>query len=124
MSNTLAKPQTLADLLGVPDAPPAAARFEDLVDVADAKAFGAAILDSREFKQYIVDGLRLGTLPGFAGVLRFFLEHALGKPVERVEHTGAGGGPIVTEVRRVIVRADDPIEAIDDDAAAPTTRIH
>lgn len=80
-----------------------------LAEIEDGRAFGLAVLNSVEFKRYILMGLSLGTLPGFAGILRFWLEHAVGKTPDRVELTGKNGGPIetVTEVRRVIVRPSE-----------------
>lgn len=47
------------------------------------KAFSRAVLDSREFKRYIVDGLLTRELP--AAVITRIMDHAWGKPVERVE---------------------------------------
>jgi hypothetical protein len=43
-----------------------------------------------------------------SAVITRLMDHAWGKPVERVEHTGKGGEPIVTEVRRVIVHVQEP----------------
>jgi hypothetical protein len=101
--------ESLADFLGtnLPD-PPFEAHKLCLEDITDSKAFALAVLDSREFRQYIVSGLTLGNLPGFASILGKLMDHAWGKPPERVEHTGKDGKPIetITEVRRVIVRAD------------------
>ena len=95
-----------------------------LEDITDPKAFGLAIMNSLEFRRYIVSGLLLGNLPGFAGILRFYLEHALGKPPDKIEITGKDGQPIqtVTEVRRVIVRPDPPID--EEENAPPPTVTH
>ena len=76
--------ETLSEFLGVSLAPDAPAP-DRLEDIADAKAFGNAVLQSREFRLYILSGLALGDLPGFTSVLLFLLGHAVGKPVERVE---------------------------------------
>lgn len=103
--------ESLADFLGVRGA--LAGRPEDdedrapsLLDITDPQAFAQAVLGSLEFRMYIVNGLCLGNLPGFTTLLGRLMDHAWGKPVERVEHTGKDGQPIesVTEVRRVIIR--------------------
>ncbi len=97
------KIQTLADYLGT-DAPvapdPDGPRLED---IADSRAFAIAVLGSREFRTYIVSCLTLGTIP--PALLMRMMDYAWGKPPDRIEHTGKDGAPIVTEVRRVIVRA-------------------
>jgi len=80
-----------------------------LEDITDSKTFALAVLNSSEFRRYIVSGLVLGNLPGFAGILMRMMDYAWGKPVDRVEHTGKDGNPII-EVRRVVVRADSTIE--------------
>lgn len=97
--------ESLADFLGVRAAPeaPAEPSVRDLVDVSDPKKFCEGIVASYEFRQYIISGFSLGTLP--AAVVCRVLDHLWGKPLERVEHTGKNGTPIVTEIRRVIVRA-------------------
>jgi hypothetical protein len=89
-------------------------RFED---ITDAKAFALAVLSSREFRQYIVNSLALGTLP--PGVITRLMDYGWGKPPDRVEHTGKDGQPIetVTEVRRVIVHETRRPE--DEDVDAP-----
>jgi hypothetical protein len=101
------QPQSLAEYLGtappsieVPDGP----RLEDIAN--DAVTFCKAVLNSREFRQYIVNGLVLGSVPS-AVMLRVMDMAGWQKPPERVEHTGKDGQPIetITEVRRVIVRA-------------------
>jgi len=99
--------QSLADFLGVnplPDAP----QEPTLVDITDPAAFARAVLESREFRQYIVTGLTLGNLPGFTSILQRLMDAAGNWPkaTSRIEHTGKDGDPIVTEVRRVIVRAE------------------
>jgi hypothetical protein len=110
------KPQSLAEYLGMNDPPPEPTG-DRMEDITDPKAFGEAILFSREFRQYIMDGLRFGSTPGFAGILKFFLEHTLGKPPDKLELTGKDGQPIetVTEVRRVIVRVASQPHDLDQD---------
>ena len=74
--------ETLADYLGAPLIGPPK---ENLEEISDVKAFGLAVMNSLEFRRYILTGLTLGNLPGFSSVLLFLLAHAVGKPVERVE---------------------------------------
>lgn len=107
--------QSLADFLDVPDPRPEDKRpdtdYETLLDVTDPKVFCQKLLETREFRQYLMNGIVLGDLP--PAVMCRVIDHAWGKPVERIEHTGKAGAPIITEVRRVIVRAenqdDEPI---------------
>lgn len=76
--------QSLADYLGTsdstaaPDAetPPAAASLK-------GKEFAQAVLDSQEFRDYIVASLKLGEIPSVI-VVRM-MDYAWGKPVERLE---------------------------------------
>lgn len=105
------KPASLADFLGVPDprpvedVPQQEPSFSDAVDIVDPSTFCKRIVGSREFRQYIMNGIVLGDLPSAIGTR--LMDHAWGKPPERVEHTGKDGGPIeaITEIRRVIVKA-------------------
>jgi hypothetical protein len=95
---------TLANVLG--EATPTLESELSLIDITDPKAFIEALLKSREFRLYVVNGLVSYTFP--PSLLIKLLDHLWGKPPERVEHTGKDGKPIelVTEVRRVIVRVD------------------
>lgn len=100
--------KSLAEHLGVPDPRPEEKRgvdFEELANIEDATKFCQKIVQTREWRQYIMNGVVLGDLP--AAVATRIMDHAWGKPPERIEHTGAGGNPIVTEVRRIIVRANE-----------------
>lgn len=113
--------ESLATFLGVQLPDPAAAppadgpAFEELVDVSDPQKFCQGIVASREFRQYILTGILLGGKDGLPpAVMCRIIDHAWGKPVERVEHSGKDGAPIVTEIRRIIVR---PNEVYDDEAA-------
>lgn len=105
------KQQTLADILGVQDQRPEDVRpatdFEELVDISDPTIFCQRILQTREFRQYIMNGIVLGDLP--PAIVGRIMDHALGKPPERIEHTGKDGAPIesVTEVRRIIIHVAD-----------------
>lgn len=96
----MAQPKTLADLLGTSELP---ARLEDVA--GDATKFCEAVLNSAEFRQYVVSGLLLGSIP--AAILSRVMDVA-GWPKSADVHkfVGANGGPIevVQEVRRVIVR--------------------
>lgn len=71
------------------------------------KDFARHVLDSIEFRRYIITALNIGELPP-AIILRM-MDYVWGKPIEKVEHehTGKDGQPIVTEVRRVIIRASE-----------------
>lgn len=110
--------ESLADLLGVPDprpaedVPAAEPSFSGAVDIVDPVKFCQRIVGSREFRQYIMNGVVLGDLPSAIGGR--LIDHAWGKAPERIEHTGKDGAPIVTEIRRIIVR---PNEVYDDEAA-------
>ena len=103
--------QSLADYLGAGDAGAAAddptpgrLEFDSLLSVKDAKEFCRKLCSSELFRRFVLDGLMTGALP--PAIATRLMDHGIGKPVERVEHTGKDGDPIVTEVRRVIIRAD------------------
>lgn len=102
--------QSLAEYLGTAPAvgpADAAARAPQLEDISNAREFALAVLDSRDFRLYIVNCLTLGNIP--PAVLCRLMDYAWGKPADRVEHTGKDGQPIelISEVRRVIVRAGE-----------------
>lgn len=108
----VAKAQSLADLLDVEDPRPEDARadlpLEDetvaALDISDPKEFCKKILESREFRRYIMHGIVLGDIP--PAVLSRVMDQGWGKVTEKLEHTGKDGKPIeVTEIRRVLVRA-------------------
>jgi hypothetical protein len=116
------QPRSLAEYLGTsPAAREEGPRLEDIA--GDAEAFCKAVLNSREFRSYIVNGLTLGALPA-AIIIRIMDMAGWQKPPERVEHTGAGGAAIVTEVRRVIVHVNGEIEALDDQPREPKQTMH
>ena len=81
------RPQSLADFLGVPDprAGSASVEPETLIDVVDPVEFCRGVLRSREFRQYILNGMVLGEIP--PAIICRVMDHAWGKPVERVEIT-------------------------------------
>ena len=83
-----------------------------LVDITDCHEFAKAVLESRDFRQYIVDGLKRHTIPATLVLRLMDYADGWGKPVERVEHTGKDGQPIetVTEVRRVVVQTPNSFE--------------
>ena len=118
------KVQSLADFLGSlnppgldPQPAPAVAESSRVVleDITDAKVFAEAVLNSREFRLYVINSLVLGTLP--SAIATRIMDYAWGKPPERVEVTGKDGQPIetVTEVRRIIIPAPQ---------APPSRRTH
>jgi len=65
-----------------PDAPSAAPAEPHLVSLT-GKAFAEAVLQSKEFRLYIIEGLTERDLP--PAVLCRLIDHAWGKPVERVQ---------------------------------------
>lgn len=77
--------QSLADYLGTSPVAPDAAQdaAPRLIDIEDGHAFCLALLGSREFRQFIVNGITLGDLP--TPIMLRIIDHAWGKPVERVE---------------------------------------
>lgn len=75
-----------------------------LLEITDAQEFAKAVLESRDFREYVFYGIRKRDIP--PTVLLRLMDYGWGKPAERVEHTGKDGEPIqVTEVRRVIIRS-------------------
>lgn len=56
-----------------------------------------------------------------AAVECLLYHYAHGKPAERVEHTGKDGAPIVTEIRRVIVRTGS--QMLDDEPEQPKKQV-
>lgn len=117
--------KSLAEHLGAIDPRPEDKRptndWDALVDVNDPVKFCQGVVSSREFRQYIMNGVVLGDLP--SAVATRIMDHAWGKPPERVEHTGKDGKPIetITEVRRVIVRVSEPYDEDDNDRKVVTT---
>jgi hypothetical protein len=106
--------QSLAEFLGTVPVPAQAA--DDPVpdyEGLPAKAFADAVLNSKEFRQYVLNGLTLGELP--AAIICRLMDYAWGKPVDRVEHTGQDGQPMAIKIVRVIVDAtetdlDEPLD--------------
>lgn len=117
----VSKPQTLAEYLGMSDEPIPQPLAVDLEQIVDGKAFGLAVLNSVEFRAYILMGLRLGTLPGFTSILGRLIDHAVGIAPKKVEMTGANGEPIehVVEVRRTIVRVEKRLDDDEEQALRP-----
>ena len=78
--------ESLAQFLGVQDPRPEADRpqtdFEQLADISDPKEFCARVLASREFRQYLMNGIVLGDIPPM--ILARMMDHGWGKPPERV----------------------------------------
>lgn len=67
--------------------------------------FCRAVVDSPEFRRYVVTGILAHDIP--PALVTRIVDHAWGKPTERVEHSGVNGAPIVTRVERVIVYPPD-----------------
>lgn len=108
--------QSLADYLGVQQpadaSPEPSGSVYKIPEHLDAKEFAQRFLSSPEFKRYLVNSLTLGEIP--PAVITRMMDYAWGKPVERVEHSGKDGAPIVTEVRRVIIHAHLEPEPLDE----------
>ncbi len=116
--------KSLSDLLDVPEAgsvPEAELHLEDIA--GNAEAFCQAVLNSREFRKYIVHGLTMGSIPA-AVMIRVMDQAGWQKPPERVEHTGKDGNPIVQEVRRVIVHARINEEDAAEELSSTTLTTH
>lgn len=110
--------ESLADFLGLAGRPPMAegqAPISAQERPLDVRSFCRGILESEDYRQSILDRVKLGSLPP-AVECRMF-DYAYGKPPDRVEHTGKDGKPIetVTEVRRVVVR----VRSQDDEEQQP-----
>ncbi len=93
-------------------------------EVRTAKEFCQLVLESREFREYIVNSLTLGSLP--PAVITRMMDYAWGKPVELHEHTGKDGAPIaVTKVVRVIIDKRQEVSTQDgDEACSPRVQVH
>jgi len=86
------------------------------------KQFAKAVLNSEEFKKYIVDGIKYHTIPP-ALVCRL-IDHGWGKPPEKFEHTGKDGQAMeVIRIVRVIVDPRDETEAAEA-AVPPSDSVH
>jgi hypothetical protein len=102
--------KSLADILGVPDPQQPDAPvvpFElDLLSPDAAQTFSIEVLNSAQYRESLLRRILMDELP--AAVECKLMDYAWGKPVERVEHTGKNGGPIVNRVERVIIDSVDP----------------
>lgn len=117
-----AQPKSLADLLGV-SADDAAPSLTDAVDVTDVESFGKLLVNSREFRTYLIDGLKFGNLPGFTQVLCRVLDKVWGAPSSQQAQTVVVYVPDNSRdvqqrdnVRRFFVAADRrPVAQFDDE---------
>lgn len=100
--------KSLAEHLGVEAVPPGEEPQLRLEDINDPTEFAKAVLNSYEFRRYIVNMLILGELPS-AVLLRVMDLAGWQAPPKKIELSGANGGPIqtVSEVRRVLVRPSE-----------------
>lgn len=120
-SHEVEKVQTLAEYLGTTQPAPEQIDAALLINISDPKEFADAVLNSLEFRKYIVNGLLLGELTS-AIVIRL-MDYAWGKPADRIEVSGRDGKPIETiRVVRVIVDARDDRVLPDD--VVETESIH
>lgn len=81
------EPKSLGELLGVPDPRPETERpvsdFDQLAGITDAQEFCQRILQTREWRQYVMNGIVLGDLP--SAVMCRIIDHAWGRVTERLE---------------------------------------
>lgn len=92
--------QSLAEFLGT--ASQLESSYVDCTDLT-VRDFCRGVLQSREYRQSVLDRITLGLLPPAVECKMY--DYAYGKPPDRVEHTGKDGRPIesITEVRRVVI---------------------
>ena len=105
--------ESLADYLNLRNENPPEPLEELSLDGLTPKELALKILHSREFYQYVLNGLTLGELP--PAILTRLMDYAWGKPPERVEHTGANGRPIESmKIVRVIIdpQVDHDVEDV------------
>ena len=57
-----------------------------------------ALIETESYQKYFAHRLEVGQLPPMLEALTW--HYAYGKPVERQEHTGVGGGPIQVRWQR------------------------
>lgn len=108
------KPRNLAEYLGISDPRhPEVAPTAPFADLTSPKKFCQAILQSPEFRTYLLNGVLLGNLP--PQILLRIMDVGWGKPTERIEHTGQDGRPIetITQIRRIVVHVDESDDASD-----------
>ncbi len=137
------KYQSLADFLGVdnipkddlpesspvvstaPPEPPLISLERVDIGKLSAHEFAEILVNSLEFRRYLVFGLTLGNLPGFTSILGRVLDHLWGKAPDKLELTGKDGQPfeVVTEVRRVIIR-NDTRSQFEEELEAPKVTTH
>jgi hypothetical protein len=115
---------SLADYLGLEPGTPANPEPDErqALERLTGKDFAQAVLDSLEFRRYILDGLRFSSIP--AAVLCRLMDHGWGKAPDRVEHTGKDGEPIVTEVRRVVIHLSPSAEPDQDSPSVAKVTTH
>jgi hypothetical protein len=95
---------SLADVLGTAASLPTTTADAAASETpATAQAFCQRILQSREFRAYLLHGLAVGSLP--AAVVCRIMDFGWGKPAACVEPAGNGGGPTqpITRVERLII---------------------
>lgn len=105
--------KSLADVLGVPNPVRPDEPLDQIADPSSAEEFCREILNSREYRESVMRRIVVDELP--QAVELWMLNTAHGKPIERVEHTGKDGEPIIAEIRRIVVRA--ALHELDDDVS-------
>jgi len=104
------KTLSLAEYLGVADSRPP---DEPIIEISDPKEFAKAVLNSREFRSYVVNSLIIGSIP--PAILTRVMDLAgWQKPQPSEDPAGKDGQPIETiRIVRVIVDQRPVIEAVE-----------
>jgi hypothetical protein len=119
--------QSLGEFLGTIDPRPEDMRqaegFDSYADLPPTE-FCKRILASREFRQYIMNGIVLGDIA--PAILLRVMDQGWGRPPSKVELTGKDGQPIetITEVRRVVVPAPRRSALDGDERASVKEMLH
>lgn len=109
-------PQSLAEFLGVlhEDTPTTAgSQISSLCDQPlTAAQFCEAVLNSQEFREFIVRGLQTGTLP--AAIVTRIMDQGWGKPKNTIELQGE---LVVSKVVREMIDVSEPVVGEKDNPA-------
>ncbi len=97
--------QSLAEFLGTHRTEDESLEPTELPQLT-VKDFCRGVLESCEYRQSVLDRVRLGSLPPAVELMMY--ARAYGAVPDRVEHVGDDGGPIevITRVVRIVVDAD------------------
>jgi len=98
-----------------------------LLEITDSKDFAKAVLDTREFREYIIDGLRGRDLPSSVVLRLMDYADGWGKPVEKVEVKDTTPVTELTldQIRERAAFYTNVISALqDDDEDTPRDAVH